>query len=1070
MATDEHAVFTTGQHEISTGIDLSHGSRAGGMTALFIKRPVMTTLIMTGILLFGVIAYRQLPVSDLPTVDFPTISVNASLPGASPETMAATVATPLEKQFSTIAGIDNITSTSALGSTSVTIQFSLDRKIDAAAQDVNAAISAALPNLPSTIIPPSYRKQNPAAAPILFYALTSAILPLPTVDEYGETTIAQQVSMVQGVAQVSVFGAQKYAVRVQLDPGQLAARNLSVNTVAKAISNENVYIPTGILYGPNQTTTVYATGQLYSAEEFRHLMVTYKNGAPVRLGDVANVIDDVQNNKSAAWYWNGHDMSRTIFLAVTRQPGTNTVEVVNAVKAKMTEIEKELPSTVKVNMGFDRSVSIQGAVHDVKFSLMLALILVVLVIFLFLRSVVATIIPSLTLPMAIVGTFSMMYLLNFSLDNLSLMALTLAVGFVVDDAIVMLENIVRHIEAGDAPMDAAFRGSAEVGFTILSMTLSLAAVFIPLIFMGGVVGKLFNEFALTISISILVSGFVSLTLTPMLCSRFLKPHHEAKHGRWYHASERGFTMALNAYERSLEWVMRHRPLTLVFSTLVLVLTVVLFRIVSKGLFPASDSGQLQATTEAAQGTSFDEMSRLQQKAAALLTKDPCVDRFTSALGGGGQAGATNNGNVFITLKDPKVRPSADACVQEITRRVSGIPGFRLYLQNPPSIQIGGRSSKALYQYTLQGPDIEILYSSALKLMTELQKLPLITDVTSDLLNRNPQVTVRIDRAKAAPLGLTPASIENALAEGYNAQQVSTIYTAVNEYWVVLEMAPRFQSSPLDLNKLYISGTHGEVVPLAQVAELEPTFGPAAINHSGQLPSVTISFNAPPNADLAKVTAAVQKVAFQTLPANVTGQFSGQAQAFQSSSAGLGTLLLITVFVIYIILGILYESFIHPITILTGLPFATFGALLALVITGVELDVYGYVGLIMLIGIVKKNAIMMIDFAIEAERNEHLLPEESIIKACSVRFRPIMMTTVAAIMGTLPIAIGIGSSAASRRPLGIVVVGGLAFSQVVTLYVTPVFYTYLDDFQAFLGRLFARLPWAESPTPVPVAGD
>ena len=1070
MATDEHAVFTTGQHEISTGIDLSHGSRAGGMTALFIKRPVMTTLIMTGILLFGVIAYRQLPVSDLPTVDFPTISVNASLPGASPETMAATVATPLEKQFSTIAGIDNITSTSALGSTSVTIQFSLDRKIDAAAQDVNAAISAALPNLPTNIIPPSYRKQNPAAAPILFYALTSAVLPMTTVDEYGETTIAQQISMVNGVAQVSVFGSQKYAVRVQLDPGQLASRGLSVNSVAKAISNENVYIPTGILYGPNQTTSVYATGQLYSADEFRRLIVTYKNGAPVRLGDVANVIDDVQNNKAAAWYWNGKNMARTVFLAVTRQPGTNTVEVVDAVKKKMVEIEKELPSTVTVNTGFDRSVSITGAVHDVKFSLLLALILVVLVIFLFLRSVVATIIPSLTLPMAIVGTFSVMYLLNFSLDNLSLMALTLAVGFVVDDAIVMLENIVRHIEAGEAPMDAAFKGSAEVGFTILSMTLSLAAVFIPLIFMGGVVGKLFNEFALTISISILVSGFVSLTLTPMLCSRFLKPHHETKHGRLYEVSERGFTMALNAYERSLEWVMRHRPLTLLFSVLILFLTGVLFRLVSKGLFPPSDSGQLQATTEAAQGTSFEEMSRLQQKAAGILTKDSCVDRFTSALGGGGSAGASNQGNIFVTLKDPKVRPSADVCVQEITRRVSGIPGFRLYLQNPPSIQIGGRQAKSQYQYTLQGPDIDVLYSSAFKLLNALQKVPLITDVTSDLLNRNPQVTVRIDRVKAAPLGLTPASIENALAEGYNAQQVSTIYTAVNEYWVVLEMAPRFQSSPLDLNKLYISGSHGEVVPLAQVAELEPTLGPAAINHSGQLPSVTISFNTPPNADLAKVTAAVQKVALQTLPGTITSQFSGTAQAFQSSSSGLGVLLLITVFVIYIILGILYESFVHPITILTGLPFATFGALLALFVTGVELDVYGYVGLIMLIGIVKKNAIMMIDFAIEAERNENLPPEQSIIKACSVRFRPIMMTTVAAIMGTLPIAIGVGSSAASRRPLGIVVVGGLAFSQIVTLYVTPVFYTYLDDFQAFLGRLFARLPWAESPTPVPVAGD
>jgi HAE1 family hydrophobic/amphiphilic exporter-1 len=1040
------------------------------MTALFIKRPVMTTLIMIGIVIFGVIAYRQLPVSDLPPVDFPTIFVRASLPGASPETMAATVATPLEKQFSGIAGIDNITSTSALGTTGITVQFSLDRNINAAAQDVNSAISAALPNLPPNIIPPAYYKQNPAGQSILFYSLTSAVLPLQTLDEYGETTIAQTISMVSGVSQVIVYGSQKYAVRVQLDPAKLAARNISPNTVAKAISNENVFIPTGVLYGPSQTTTLYATGQLYNAAQFRRLIVMFKDGAPVRLADVATVLDDVQNNKAAAWFYNGHDMERTIFLSIRRQPGTNTVDVINAVKAKMAEIEVGLPRSVKVNLDYDRSVSIQGAVHDVKFSLVLALMLVVLVIFLFLRSLVATVIPSLALPMAIVGTFSVMYLLNFSLDNLSLMALTLAVGFVVDDAIVMLENIVRHIEAGEAPMRAAFHGSAEVGFTILSMTLSLAAVFIPLVFMGGVIGRLFSEFALTITFSILVSGFVSLTLTPMLCSRFLKPHTEVTHSRLFLASERIFNAALGAYERSLGVVMRHRPLTIVFSLAVLGLTVVLYQRVSKGLFPPEDSGELDATTEAAQGTSFDEMSRLQSRLATILTKDTCIASFTSALGGGGTAGATNQGNLWLTLKPPTERPSADECVDEITRRASGIPGMELFLQNPPSIRIGGRNSKALYQYTLQGPDIESLYSNSLRLLDTLQKVPLLTDVTSDLLNRNPEVTVHIDRAKAAPFGLTPAAIENALAEAYNAEQVSTIYTAVNEYWVVLEVLPQDQSSPLDLNKLYINGSHGEVVPLADVAELEPTFGPAAINHSGQLPSVTISFNIPPNGDLGAATAAVDRVARATMPPEITTGFSGQAQAFQASVQNLPVLLLITVFVIYIILGILYESFIHPITILTALPFATCGALFALWITGVELDVYGYVGLIMLIGLVKKNAIMMIDFAVEAERNDHLTPEQSILKACSVRFRPIMMTTFAALASTLPIAIGVGSSAASRRPLGIVVVGGLAFSQVVTLYVTPVFYTYLDDFQAWLGRVFARLPGTESSAPVPVAGD
>ncbi|HZS59140.1 MAG TPA: efflux RND transporter permease subunit, partial [Gemmatimonadaceae bacterium] len=593
---------------------VAHTSRAGGMTALFIKRPVMTTLIMIGIVIFGVIAYRQLPVSDLPPVDFPTIFVRASLPGASPETMAATVATPLEKQFSGIAGIDNITSTSALGTTGITVQFSLDRNINAAAQDVNSAISAALPNLPLNIIPPAYWKQNPAGQSILFYSLTSNVLPMTTVDEYGETTIAQTISMVSGVSQVVVYGSQKYAVRVQLDPDKLAARNISPNTVAKAISNENVFIPTGVLYGPSQTTTVFATGQLYNAAEFSRVIVAYKDGAPIRVGDVANVLDDVQNNKAAAWFYNGHDdMSRTVFLSIRRQPGTNTVDVINAVKAKMAELEKGLPAAVKVNLDYDRSVSIQAAVHDVRFSLLLALMLVVLVIFLFLRTLVATAIPSLALPMAIIGTFSVMYLLGFSLDNLSLMALTLAVGFVVDDAIVMLENIVRHIEAGEEPMQAALRGSGEVGFTILSMTLSLAAVFIPLVFMGGVIGRLFSEFALTITFSILVSGFVSLTLTPMLCSRFLRPHREIKHGRLFMASERVFNAALGGYERSLGWVMRHRPLTIVFSLGVLGLTAVLYQRVSKGLFPPEDSGELDATTEAAQGTSFEEMSRLQMK-------------------------------------------------------------------------------------------------------------------------------------------------------------------------------------------------------------------------------------------------------------------------------------------------------------------------------------------------------------------------------------------------------------------------------------------------------------------------
>jgi len=1031
------------------------------VTALFIRRPVMTTLLMLGILVFGVIAYRQLPVSDLPTVDYPTINVFASLSGASPETMAATVATPLEKAFSAIAGIDNITSSSTLGSTSITLQFSLDRDIDAAAQDVNAAISQTLSFLPSNIIPPSYRKQNPAAAPILFLALTSAELPLSTLDEYGETTIAQRLSMVDGVAQVGVYGAQKYAVRVQLDPALLATRGLSVNSVAQVIRRDNITLPTGVIYGPDRTLTVMATGQLDSAAQFRRMVIAYQHGRPVHLDEVGQVLDDVQNNKTASWY----NSDRSIVLAVQRQPGTNTVAVANAVKATLAEIERELPSNVGVNIRYDRSVSIERSVHDVKFSLLLALVLVVLVIFLFLRTLVATVIPSLTLPMAVVGTFSVMALLGFSLDNLSLMALTLAVGFVVDDAIVMLENIMRHLEMGKSPLQAALDGGREVGFTIISMTLSLAAVFIPLVFMGGLVGRLFNEFAITIGAAILVSGMVSLTLTPMLCSQFLRSTRGARHGRLYLAVERAFEATLGAYERSLEWVMRHRPLTLVLSVATLVLTVALFRVVPKGLFPPDDTGLLMGTTEAAQGTSFPEMKRLQQAAAHLLLQDPYVEGFMSSVGSG-PTGGGNQGSLYLTLKPPAQRPPADVVVAELSHRLAGIPGLSVFIQNPPSIRIGGRSSKSLYQFTLQGSDVTTLYESAAQLLERLRKLSLITDVTTDMLNANPTVTVRIDRARAASLGVTPAAIEAALANAYNEQQVSTIYTPANEYWVVLGLQPKDQLDENALARLYVPTTGGSQVPLPEVASFTRGLGPVSIAHSGQLPSVTISFNLPPNGSLGDAVTQVEKIARQTLPGSITTGFSGTAQAFQSSQQGLGILLLITVFVIYVILGILYESFIHPITILTGLPFAAFGALFALFITRTELDVYGYVGMIMLIGIVKKNAIMMIDFAVEAERTDHLTPAQAIVHAASVRFRPIMMTTVAAIAGSLPIAIGVGATAASRRPLGIVVVGGLAFSQIVTLYVTPVFYTYLDELQNWLTGWFARLPWAETAPEAP----
>ncbi|MDB4890320.1 MAG: multidrug resistance protein [Gemmatimonadetes bacterium] len=1034
------------------------------ITTLFIKRPIMTTLVMVAILFFGIVAYRQLPVSDLPNVDFPTITVTAVLPGASPATMAATVATPLEKQFSTIAGIDNMTSTSSLGQTQIVIQFSLDRDIDAAAQDVQASITQTLRGLPQGILPPSYQKTNPAGAPILTLALTSDQVPLSRLDEYAQTTIAQRLSTVGGVAQVLVFGAQKYAVRVQLDPSQLATRNLALEDVATAISSQNVNLPTGVLNGPRMSLTVQASGQLQSADEFRDLIVAYRNGAPVHLSEIGRVTDDVQNNKTASWY----GTSRSIVLAIQRQPGTNTVAVADRVKAALAKVQGDIPPSVKVSVLYDRSISIQESVHDVTFTLELTLVLVVLVIFLFLRNVSATIIPSLALPMSIIGTFSVMYLLNYSLDNLSLMALTLAVGFVVDDAIVMLENIVRHLEMGKTRMQAALDGAAEVGFTILSMTFSLAAVFIPILFMGGIIGKLFHEFAVTIGVAILVSGVVSLTLTPMLCSRFLRSSHGKKQGRFYEATERFYERWLHGYERSLAWVMARRRMTMIFSLVILVLTGVLFMIAPKGLFPTDDTGQLLATTEAAEGVSFDALIEHQQRIAAQIAKDPDVRSVTSAIG---TTAAANQGQLTIDLVPLADRKrSAQEVARDLQKSALDVGGIALFIQNPPAISIGGLASKSLYQYTLLAGDLNLLNSTARQLETRLRQLPSLANVTSDLLIENPQVTVDIDREQAGQLGVSAAEIENTLYDAYGQKQVSTIYTSTNNYWVVMELLPEYQQDVESLGKLWVRSTQGKVVPLSAVAKFNIGVGPVTVNHSGQLPSVTISFDLAPGVSLGAALADVEKEATQILPATVVGSFAGTAEAFLSTQQGLVVLLILAVFVIYVILGVLYESFIHPITILSGLPFAAFGALVTLMIFNLDLDVYGFVGMIMLIGIVEKNAIMMIDFALDVQRAENREPAAAIVEAASVRFRPIMMTTMAALMGALPIAIGWGAGAASRRPLGVAVVGGLAFSQLVTLYVTPVFYTYLDEAQSWVGRKGWRRDKASAPEMAPSAGD
>ncbi len=1031
------------------------------ISGLFIRRPVATTLVMIGVLLFGVMGYRLLPVSDLPNVDFPTISVSANLPGANPETMAAAVATPLERQFSTIAGIDAMTSNSTQGGTSITMQFDLSRDIDAAAQDVQAAISRVQRQLPQDMLPPSFRKVNPADAPIIFLALSSPTLSLSTLDEYAQTILAQRISTVSGVAQVQVFGSQKYAVRVQIDPQALVARGIGLDEVAAAVDAGNPNLPTGILWGPHRAHTVRADGQIEGAPEFRQLVVTYRNGAPVRLQDVARVLDDVQDNRNASWF----DGTRAIGLAVQRQPGTNTVAVADAVKRMVTTLGPQLPASVQVQTLYDRSLSINDSVHDVKVTLFITLCLVVLVIFLFLRNLSATVIPSLALPLSIAGTFAAMYLLGYSLDNLSLMALTLSVGFVVDDAIVMLENIVRHMEMGKPRLQAAFDGAREIGFTIVSMTLSLTAVFIPVLFMGGILGRLFQEFAVTIGIAILVSGFVSLTLTPMLCSRFLRPPREERHGRFYEVSEGVYRRSLRLYERSLAWVMDHRGAALAFSVVILLGTVGLFALVPKGFIPNEDTGFLTGTTETLEGSSFDAMVQHQQQVSAVLSHDLNIEHFMSSVGGG----TMNQGRLSIRLKPRAERLSAEEVVRGLQPKLAAIPGIRTFLQVPPVIRIGGRSSKTLYQFTMQSGDIETLYASAAELEARLRTVPILVDVTTDLQIKNPQVRVHIDRDRVASLGLTVEQVERALYDAYGTRQVSTIFTPNNQYSVILELLPEYQQDLGALRMLHIRSPQGALVPLASLASVTSDVGPLSVNHSGQLPSVTLSFNLAPGASLGDAVNTVQRLARQALPATISTGFAGTAQAFQASQQGLAFLLLLAVLVIYLVLGVLYESFIHPLTILSGLPFAGFGALLTLLVFRTELSIYAFVGIIMLVGLVKKNAIMMIDFAIEAERREGKSPRDAIVEACSVRFRPIMMTTMAALMGTLPIAIGWGAGAESRRPLGLAVVGGLAFSQLITLYVTPVFYTYLDALQHRLSRI-RRPATAPGTLAAPVPAD